>query len=428
MPSLFPSEASVSPSPFSYSPVDNSSIFKTLAERASEAVTGVTAQQEKLRSQLDELDAAPNGNGSIGATLFGGLVGALAGGSASQIAQSAGAVGQAHVNNLEANAKEKKLRLITQLSELEKRRTDAIGQAQAVEIAGLNSQVQDQRDLSQGKVVGSPEWEREKANRRQEIGLATAGRASNKTPASAEQLSAAKSALRSYGVPEDQWSFLDGVASEDLPRRVQELRLGKKESTLQDGGYNKSITDTSLNIIESAAKTSDAIAPVMDKLKKYESRLGDGSAAGKFTIYGIEKAIPTTEGQLLSQELKNLAYQVVVAAQGRGASDAETELLKDFLAGNAALSVGELDDRIQRLARNNATAARTRLESLKTDPHYSDQAMELETKYGKFLPSFDSIKQIDGVGVGNGAPKVEDYASFSEYLAAKKSYAAKGNK
>jgi hypothetical protein len=176
MPSLFPSEESVSPSTFLYSPVDNSSIFKTLAERASEAVTGVTAQQEKLRSQLDELDAAPNGNGSIGATLFGGLVGALAGGSASQIAQSAGAVGQAHVNNLEANAKEKKLRLITQLSELEKRRTDAIGQAQAVEIAGLNSQVQDQRDLSQGKVVGSPEWEREKANKRQEIGLATGNR------------------------------------------------------------------------------------------------------------------------------------------------------------------------------------------------------------------------------------------------------------
>ncbi len=240
MPSLFPSEASVSPSPFSYSPVDNSSIFKTLAESASEAVTGVTAQQEKLRSQLDELDAAPNGNGSIGAAIFGGLAGALAGGSASQIAQAAGSVGQSHVNNLEANAKEKKLRLVTQLAELEKRRTDAIGQAQAVEIAGLNSQVQDQRDLSQGKVVGSPEWEREKANRRQEIGLATGNRQQGSAldrPLSAEEKQAWIQKFREKGLSVDPATL---NAQRDIDRNLELVRQTSIDARQEKGfDYNQ---------------------------------------------------------------------------------------------------------------------------------------------------------------------------------------------
>jgi hypothetical protein len=192
-------------------------------------------------------------------------------------------------------------------------------------------------------------------------------------------------------------------SAKDLKDLSKDLFLNIGEDRRGEGGGPSSVASTDLNIIEGAAKGAVALEPVISKLKSYEAKLGNTSAGGKFLISNLEQALPLTEAKILRQELDNVALAIITAAQGRGASDAETNQMKAFLAGTEALSLGELDQRLKRLHRANTVAARTRLESLKTDPKRGSQALKLEGLYGSTLPGLEEVNKLS-LGVDDNAP------------------------
>ena len=97
-------------------PYDPSNLIGQMVNTSSRKIDGLTAQSEKLRGMESDLDGmAENDWSQVGAGLLGGIAAWVGGGNASEVAGGAYTLGHTYYNNLEAQEKEKKLRIADRL-------------------------------------------------------------------------------------------------------------------------------------------------------------------------------------------------------------------------------------------------------------------------------------------------------------------------
>lgn len=167
------------------SPYDPNSAMRDLLKKNSTTIDGLNADRERLLSEDRTLmNSSENDWGTIGAGLVGAIGAFAAGGTGAQIAGSFADTGTSYYNNLEAQEKEKRLRVADKIKNTDAEINALLGLNRQVELGQINREASQQDDFLKGQYVGTDPYIQK---RQDDLAEKTATTSSRATPLTPEQ-------------------------------------------------------------------------------------------------------------------------------------------------------------------------------------------------------------------------------------------------